>query len=256
MKSIEIEEQNIQKNIKKVSQLVNIAKGYKRTSNSFASDCNIDADYMASIINGTVKVLPNRTFLKVVSSNSEENRVSYKDLLLACGYSLYQENDIESIKNAYIKRGWFSYVDFGDSSIDSEYGGKRLCLVIQNDKGNTFSSTTIVIPLTSRRSKAKLPTHVEIDARYGIPQDSIASCEQIRCVSKRRLMSNGVIPKIADCPDYIMDKIAVARMKADGIIGLHVSEEKAIEMLDNLNNQREYSYNYNNVSNTVPVFSM
>ncbi len=38
-------------------------------------------------------------------------------------------------------------------------------LIIQNDIGNRHSPTVICAAITSRMNKAKLPTHVEIDAR-------------------------------------------------------------------------------------------
>ena len=51
-------------------------------------------------------------------------------------------------------------------------GGKinpSAVLVIQNDVGNRHSPTVICAAITSRMNKAKLPTHVEIDAkRYRI----------------------------------------------------------------------------------------
>ena len=38
----------------------------------------------------------------------------------------------------------------------------RPCLVIQNDIGNKYSPTVIVIAITSHINKAKLPLHVEL----------------------------------------------------------------------------------------------
>ncbi|BBP87304.1 hypothetical protein BsIDN1_09220 [Bacillus safensis] len=49
-------------------------------------------------------------------------------------------------------------------------------MVIQNDIGNRFSPTAIVAAITAQIQKAKLPTHVEIDAkRYGFERDSAFS---------------------------------------------------------------------------------
>ena len=60
--------------------------------------------------------------------------------------------------------------------------GVRPAIVIQNNKGNTFSPTTHVVPLTSRLNKAKLPTHtiVESNEMTGLNKDSIAQCEGSR----------------------------------------------------------------------------
>ena len=70
-------------------------------------------------------------------------------------------------------------------------GGKinpSAVLVIQNDVGNRHSPTVICAAITSRMNKAKLPTHVEIDAkRYRIVKDSVVLLEQIRTIDKQRL---------------------------------------------------------------------
>lgn len=70
--------------------------------------------------------------------------------------------------------------------VGSEQGGLRPVLVLQNDTGNKHSPTTIVAAITSRKSKAKLPTHVNISAQ-GLAKDSIVLLEQIRTVDKSRL---------------------------------------------------------------------
>lgn len=52
-------------------------------------------------------------------------------------------------------------------------GGTRPVLILQNDIGNRFSPTVIVAAITAQIQKAKLPTHVEINAKStdssGIP---------------------------------------------------------------------------------------
>ena len=70
--------------------------------------------------------------------------------------------------------------------VGSEQGGLRPVLVLQNDIGNRYSPTTIVAAITSRKSKAKLPTHVNISAQ-GLAKDSIVLLEQIRTIDKSRL---------------------------------------------------------------------
>ena len=72
--------------------------------------------------------------------------------------------------------------------IGSEQGGVRPVLVVQNDIGNHFSSTVVVVAITSQLSKAQIPTHVEIGGvEFGLSERSLALCEQIRTVDKRRL---------------------------------------------------------------------
>ena len=72
--------------------------------------------------------------------------------------------------------------------VGSEQGGVRPVLIIQNDVGNKHSPTVICAAITSRMNKAKLPTHVEIDARkYQIVKNSVVLLEQIRTIDKLRL---------------------------------------------------------------------
>ena len=67
-------------------------------------------------------------------------------------------------------------------------GGIRPVLIIQNDIGNKHSPTVICAAITSKMNKAKLPTHIEIDASsYAIVKDSVILLEQLRTIDKRRL---------------------------------------------------------------------
>lgn len=86
-----------------------------------------------------------------------------------------------------VKRGELYYADLSPV-IGSEQGGVRPVLVLQNDVGNKYSPTVIVAAITSQINKAKLPTHIELDAQtYGLPKDSVVLLEQIRTIDKRRL---------------------------------------------------------------------
>ncbi len=70
----------------------------------------------------------------------------------------------------------------------SEQGGVRPVLIIQNDIGNTYSPTTIILAITSRLNKARLPTHVTLPAQEsGLKKDSVILAEQVRTIDKRRL---------------------------------------------------------------------
>ena len=71
----------------------------------------------------------------------------------------------------------------------SEQGGIRPVVILQNDAGNYFSSTTIVASLTPHVAKKEnLPTHVFINSREDLEDDSIIMCEQIRTIDKSRLI--------------------------------------------------------------------
>ena len=71
----------------------------------------------------------------------------------------------------------------------SEQGGTRPVLIVQNDKGNAHSPTTIVAVITSKPTKAKLPTHIWLSKYCGLPLNSMVECEQIRTIDKSRLIA-------------------------------------------------------------------
>ncbi len=86
-----------------------------------------------------------------------------------------------------IKRGELYYADLSPV-IGSEQGGVRPVLIIQNDVGNKYSPTIIVCAVTSRLTKAKLPTHIELrEGESGLKKASVALLEQLRTLDKRRL---------------------------------------------------------------------
>lgn len=91
------------------------------------------------------------------------------------------------MKCVVIKRGDIFYADLRPV-VGSEQGGIRPVLIIQNDIGNKHSPTVICAAITSKMNKAKLPTHIEIDASsYAIVKDSVILLEQLRTIDKRRL---------------------------------------------------------------------
>ncbi|MBQ3064283.1 MAG: type II toxin-antitoxin system PemK/MazF family toxin [Clostridia bacterium] len=86
-----------------------------------------------------------------------------------------------------VKRGDIYYADLSPV-VGSEQGGVRPVLIIQNDVGNRYSPTVIAAAITSRMSKTKLPTHIEVYAtRAGLSRDSVVLLEQLRTLDKRRL---------------------------------------------------------------------
>ena len=87
-----------------------------------------------------------------------------------------------------IKKGDIYLADM-DPAIGSEQGGVRPVLVIQNNKGNKFSPTTIVACLTSRvHTKANLPTHYLLPDDIGLKYPSMVMLEQIFTIDKTRLI--------------------------------------------------------------------
>lgn len=86
----------------------------------------------------------------------------------------------------FILRGELYYADL-NPVVGSEQGGIRPVLIIQNDIGNKHSPTVIVAAITSKATKATLPTHCHLNPNIGLEQDSIALLEQIRTIDKQRL---------------------------------------------------------------------
>ena len=86
-----------------------------------------------------------------------------------------------------MKRGDIYYADLRPV-IGSGQGGVRPVLIIQNDVGNKHSPTVICAAITSKMNKAKLPTHIELNAnKYDMVKDSVILLEQLRTIDKKRL---------------------------------------------------------------------
>lgn len=112
-----------------------------------------------------------------------------------------------------VKRGDVFYADLSPV-VGSEQGGVRPVLVIQNDIGNRFSPTVIVAAITAQIQKAKLPTHVEIDAKsHGLERDSVILLEQIRTIDKQRLTD-----KITHLDEETMQRVNEALQISLGLI--------------------------------------
>ena len=101
-----------------------------------------------------------------------------------------------------IRRGDIYYADLSPV-IGSEQGGLRPVLIVQNDVGNRYSPTVIAAAITSKLSKAKLPTHIDVYAeKVGLAKDSVILLEQIRTIDKRRLKE-----KMGHLDDEIMHEV-------------------------------------------------
>ena len=86
-----------------------------------------------------------------------------------------------------VKRGDIYYADLSPV-VGSEQGGLRPVLIIQNDVGNKYSPTVIAAAITSKLSKSKMPTHIDVYAdKFGLAKDSVILLEQIRTIDKKRL---------------------------------------------------------------------
>ncbi len=83
-----------------------------------------------------------------------------------------------------VKRGDIVLVNL-EPVMGSEQGKIRPCLVVQNDVGNKFSSTTIIVPVTSAMPDKNYPTTVVVEPREsGLKEKSTILCNQIRTISR------------------------------------------------------------------------
>lgn len=116
------------------------------------------------------------------------------------------EKFVEVPEKIMVRRGELYYADLSPV-VGSEQGGVRPVLIVQNDVGNKYSPTIIAAAITSQLTKAKLPTHIELDTTCGLPKDSILLTEQLRTLDKQRLKE-----KIGVLDSKAMDKVNNALM--------------------------------------------
>ena len=79
------------------------------------------------------------------------------------------------------KRGSVYLVDLKNTNAHIQ-SGKRPCLIVQNNFGNTFSPNLIVVPLTSKIKKQGMSVHVMTD------NNEMALCEQVITISKKQII--------------------------------------------------------------------
>lgn len=83
-----------------------------------------------------------------------------------------------------VKRGDIYWVDF-EPGKEGEEGGRRPALVVQNDLGNSFSPTTVVVAVTRTIPPRPYPFAVLIEpADSGLPDRSTINCAQVVTVQQ------------------------------------------------------------------------
>lgn len=82
-------------------------------------------------------------------------------------------------------------------SIGSEEGKQRPCLIIQNDKGNKVSPTTIILPISKKKKKYPFQyTLFKKDYDFFDCEENTVLCEQVRCIDLNRVVR--LLGKISD----------------------------------------------------------
>ena len=71
----------------------------------------------------------------------------------------------------------------------SEQSGIRPVIIFQNNNISQYSSTIIIIPLTTNLRRAELPSCVLIPPESnGLIENSVALCHQIRVIDRKRII--------------------------------------------------------------------
>jgi mRNA interferase MazF len=85
-----------------------------------------------------------------------------------------------------ISRGEIYFANL-DSTVGSEQSGYRPVVALQNDLMNPGSPTAVVVPITGVIKDRGNPAHYILQDKSGLYLKSMALCEQIRTIDKRRL---------------------------------------------------------------------
>ena len=114
------------------------------------------------------------------------------------------------------KRGDVYWADL-NPFFESEQGGTRPVLVLQNDAGNFFSPTLIVAPMSSQVDKrTDLPTHIVLEQVRGLEGPSLIMLEQLKTIDKRRVRSYaGKLTK---------EQMAEVEAALTGTLGIYITE--------------------------------
>lgn len=92
--------------------------------------------------------------------------------------------DIKRLNRILQGEIWLADLGERDGNIQS---GKRPVIVLQNDIGNKYSPTTIVVPLTSQ-IKNLLPVHCDLGVECGLKKNSTSLMEQITTINQSQLI--------------------------------------------------------------------
>ena len=100
-----------------------------------------------------------------------------------------------------VRRGEIYLADLG-AGVGSEQKGERPVVIVQNNKGNKYSPTVSVVPITTKIHKsAGMSTHVLLGKSAGLDMESACMAEQVMTIDKKRL-----IARIGKLPENVMSR--------------------------------------------------
>lgn len=78
------------------------------------------------------------------------------------------------------QRGDVVYIHLPKIEGSHVQGGMRPCVIVQNNVGNRYSPTTLVVPLTTTMKRLDMPTNIPVC--WGTLRPGVAECSQVRVV--------------------------------------------------------------------------
>ena len=217
---------------KELSYAIRISIGHRSIEQFGRIMKMIDPKPIVSLIKMNYNELPDRQLLRKIA-NASEGRITHTHLYNLVGYSEFDSEEDRSWATWSPERGSVYLVDFGFHE-DSIQGSVRPALVMQNDKGNLHSSTTVVIPISSRCKQFSSKIHILLEKELGFKQNSFAFVEQIKCVSLRRFFYNSVPYKITTLPEHKLLEIKNALEFELGFEPLYFDEEKIFKLISHI----------------------
>lgn len=127
--------------------------------------------------------------------------------------------------NKVIYRGEIFWCDLGEN-IGSEESKRRPVVIVQNQKGNNNSPTTIIAPITN--ATINLPIAVPINREENPDITGTVDLGQIKVIHKARLIGNS----IGKLTTSELKKIDIALMKSVGTFGHLIREQKKYQQKD------------------------
>jgi mRNA interferase MazF len=111
-----------------------------------------------------------------------------------------------------VRRGEIYWVAF-DPVKGSEQGGFRPALVVQNDTGNRYGQTTVVVAITRTIPPKQYPFTVIVDAKEsGLPDRSTINCAQMATIQQRGEASR-IRPSRGESEIRPIGKLGVTKMR-------------------------------------------
>ena len=132
----------------------------------------------------------------IMTYNDRYNSEHYLDMTV---YFAIRNIEKSERKKSMLKEDWdfrrgdiyMADLGYGAIGYDGRHvqGGVRPVVLLQNNVGNIFSPTLVIVPITSKIwKKPDQPTHYYIHKTQGLASDSIALGEQITTIDKRQCL--------------------------------------------------------------------